>query len=137
VPQLSDLKETSLYVDDLARAKRFYAEVLGLEMLVSDERLCAFNVAGRHVLLLFLRGASNQPMQLPGGTIPPHDASGQIHVGFSIDRDQLAAWEARLDAAGVEIISRVAWPRGGQSIYFRDPDQHLLELLTPGVWTIY
>ena len=137
MPQLSDLKETSLYVDDLERARRFYTNILGLEILVSDERLCALNVAGRHVLLLFLRGASNHEMHLPGGMIPPHDSSGRIHVGFSIDRDQLPAWEECLEAAGVEIIGRVAWPRGGESIYFRDPDDHLLELLTPGVWTIY
>ena len=137
MPQLNDLKETSLYVDDLKRACRFYTETLGLKILVSDERLCALDVAERHVLLLFLRGASNHEMQSPGGMIPPHDSSGQIHIGFSIDRDQLPAWEASLEAAGVEIISRVSWPRGGESIYFRDPDNHLLELLTPGVWAIY
>jgi len=31
----------------------------------------------------------------------------------------------------------VDWPRGGRSLYFRDPDQHLLELITPGCWSIY
>lgn len=137
MPQFSDLKETSLYVDDLERAQRFYTDILGLEILVSDERLCALDIAGRHVLLLFLRGASNQEMHLPGGMIPGHDSAGQIHAGFSIDRDQLPAWEAHLESAGVEIISRVSWPRGGESIYFRDPDNHLLELLTPGVWATY
>lgn len=137
MPRLNDLKETALYVDDLPRAHRFYTEVLGLEPLFSDERLCALNVAGRHVLLLFLRGASNHDMQLPGGVIPGHDASGDIHVGFSIDWEELPMWETKFEAAGVAIESRVQWPRGGKSIYFRDPDNHLLELLTPGVWTIY
>ena len=137
MPQLNDLKETSLYVADLPRAQRFYVDILGLEVLFSDERLCALNVAGLHVLLLFVRGASNSDTQIPGGTIPAHDGSGQIHAGFSIDRSQLPAWEGRLASAGVDIVSRVSWPRGGESIYFRDPDDHLLELLTPGVWTIY
>src|SRR5262245_63325638 len=29
------------------------------------------------------------------------------------------------------------WPRGGTSLYFRDPDDHLVELATPGLWSIY
>ncbi len=137
MPQLTDLKETSLYVDDLERARSFYVDILGLEVLWSDERLCALDIAGRHVLLLFLRGASNEEIQLPGGVIPAHDGSGPIHAGFAVDREDLPAWESHLQTASVEIVSRVSWPRSGQSIYFRDPDGHLLELLTPGVWTIY
>jgi catechol 2,3-dioxygenase-like lactoylglutathione lyase family enzyme len=27
--------------------------------------------------------------------------------------------------------------RGGQSIYFRDPDDLLVELATPGIWEAY
>jgi len=26
---------------------------------------------------------------------------------------------------------------GGEALYFRDPDGHLLEVVTPGVWNIY
>jgi hypothetical protein len=37
----------------------------------------------------------------------------------------------------VSIESVVTWPRGGTSLYFRDPNDHLLELITPGVWSIY
>ncbi|HEX5778765.1 MAG TPA: glyoxalase, partial [Xanthobacteraceae bacterium] len=38
---------------------------------------------------------------------------------------------------GIELESRVDWPRGGKSIYFRDPDGHLLEFATPGLWANY
>ena len=31
--------------------------------------------------------------------------------------------------------SVVVWEAGGRSLYFRDPDGHLLELATPGVWS--
>jgi catechol 2,3-dioxygenase-like lactoylglutathione lyase family enzyme len=58
-------------------------------------------------------------------------------MAFSIAADALAEWEARLSEAGVAIESRVKWPRGGESIYFRDPDGHVLELATPGLWPGY
>lgn len=110
---------------------------MGLTPLVEDTRFCAFDVAARHVLLLFIRGVSDQETQLPGGTIPPHDGTGPVHVGFAVDTPELPEWESHLVAHGVAILSRVSWPRGGRSVYFRDPDEHLLELLTPGVWTTY
>jgi len=31
----------------------------------------------------------------------------------------------------------VKWPRGGTSLYFRDPAGHLVELATPGLWSTY
>jgi catechol 2,3-dioxygenase-like lactoylglutathione lyase family enzyme len=135
--KLQDVKETALYVDDLPRAQRFYQDVLQLAPLVADARFCALDVNGRHVLLLFERGASLKDTHLPGGIIPPHDGAGPVHIGFSVDAVEMPEWQRRLRAHGVEILSDVKWPRGGYSIYFRDPDGHLLELLTPGVWTTY
>ncbi len=32
---------------------------------------------------------------------------------------------------------RLTWPGGARSLYFRDPDAHLVELITPGFWSIY
>jgi catechol 2,3-dioxygenase-like lactoylglutathione lyase family enzyme len=134
---LGRVLETALYVDDLGRAAAFYADVLGLERLHADDRLQAFAVGGSSVLLLFRRGASLQTVRLPGGTIPPHDGNGPLHVAFAVAADELAAWEERLREHGVPIEGRTDWPRGGRSIYFRDPDGHLLELATPGLWSIY
>jgi len=110
---------------------------MGLRTLVEDARFCAFDVAAKHVLLLFVRGASLTDTHLPGGMIPPHDGAGPMHAAFSVDSQELPGWETHLRAHEIEILSRVSWPRGGQSIYFRDPDGHLLELLTPGVWATY
>ena len=137
MPKLSGVLETALYVDDLGRARAFYEEVLGLAALTSDSRFLAFDVGGRSVLLLFLRGSTLKPLHLPGGTIPPHDGSGPIHMALAITTAELPAWEKRLGEHNVAIEGRTDWPRGGKSIYFRDPDNHLLELVTPGVWAIY
>ena len=76
-------------------------------------------------------------MTLPGGSIPPHDGSGPMHFAFAIAADSLAAWRARLAEAGVEIESEMVWPRGAVSLYFREPDGHLVELATPGLWANY
>lgn len=129
--------ETALYVDDLERAKQFYLQVLQFPLLVADDRLCALAVAEKQVLLIFRRGASLAPMPFSGGVIPAHDGSGPVHVAFSISAAELPAWEQRLADHGIPIESKVTWERGGQSLYFRDPDGHVLELATPGIWAIY
>ena len=74
---------------------------------------------------------------MPGGTIPPHDGSGALHVAFAISAAELPRWEEHLRAHDIGIEGRTAWRRGGTSNYFRDPDGPLLELATPGLWTIY
>jgi len=37
----------------------------------------------------------------------------------------------------VAIEGRSHWPQGAESLYFRDPDGHLLEVVTPGIWPNY
>jgi catechol 2,3-dioxygenase-like lactoylglutathione lyase family enzyme len=126
-----------LHVDDLERAARFYEDVFEFKRMAGDERFCAFSVADRDVLLLFRKGGSLEPMPTPGGAIPPHGGSGQLHVAFAIPASAEADWRRRLEERGIVIESTVDWPRGGRSLYFRDPDGHLLELITPGCWPIY
>lgn len=137
MPKLNGVIETALYVDDLARALSFYRGTLGLNLINDDARFAAFDVGGRSVLLLFHRGATLETVHLPGGTIPPHDGHGPLHVAFAVSAGELAEWERRLTEQGVAIEASTAWPKGGRSIYFRDPDNHLLELVSPGVWAIY
>lgn len=136
-PPLAGVLETALYVDDMARARGFYETALGLRPMFTDERLTAYPVGGRSALLVFLRGSTTETVHLPGGTIPPHDGHGPLHCALSVAAADLTAWEARLAAAGVAIEGRTEWPRGSVSIYFRDPDGHLLELATPGLWPVW
>jgi len=137
MPTLTGVLETSLYVDDLDRSSRFYEELFALSPMLGDDRLRAYGIAGRSVLLLFKRGASNRVTQLPFGTLGPHDGHGPLHFAFSIPEDELAAWEEHLSLHKIVIENRIHWPRGGTSLYFRDPDNHLVELATPGIWPIY
>jgi catechol 2,3-dioxygenase-like lactoylglutathione lyase family enzyme len=134
---VTGLLEAALYVADLDRAAGFYGRLFGWRLLLADERMRALDIAGRHVLLLFRAGASARPNPVPGGTVPPHDARGRIHLALAIPGDALAAWEARLAALDVAVEGRVEAERGGTSLYFRDPDGHLVELATPGLWPTY
>ncbi len=134
MPRTLGVFETALYVADLRRSVDFYQQVFGFQMLERNERFCALEVPGRQVLLLFQHGGSTEPVPLPFGVIPPHDGAGQLHLAFSVSGADLSAWEAHLQQRGVSVESRVEWPRGGTSLYFRDPDRHLVELATPGLW---
>jgi catechol 2,3-dioxygenase-like lactoylglutathione lyase family enzyme len=134
VPRLSGLLETSLYVEDLVASRAFYERLFGFEPYLADTRMVALGVPGGGVLLLFRRGASTAPSETPFGTIPGHDGTGHLHLAFAIPRGELAAWEAHLAAQGIEVESRVTWQRGGTSLYFRDPDGHVVEVATPGLW---
>jgi len=134
MPRLSHILETSLYVDDLARSRAFYERVLGSEIFLQDSRMVALGVPGGGVLLLFMRGASLDGAATPAGKIPGHDGAGDLHLAFAIPVGELSAWEAHLSAQAIDIESRITWPRGGTSLYFRDPDGHLVELATPGLW---
>jgi catechol 2,3-dioxygenase-like lactoylglutathione lyase family enzyme len=137
IPSVNRILETGLYVGDVARSMGFYQRLFGFEKIVSDERFCALAVADAQVLLLFLRGGTLLPLVVEGGVIPPHDGAGEMHFAFGIDASELDPWTARLAEFGIPIESRVTWPRGGVSLYFRDPDAHLVELVTPGIWPIY
>jgi catechol 2,3-dioxygenase-like lactoylglutathione lyase family enzyme len=137
MPTIGRVLETSLYVDQLDRAVDFYERIFGFDKLLFDDRFCAFDISGQQVLLLFVRGKTTTPVSIPGGVIPPHDGHGQLHVAFTMEAADEDAWTERLRASGVAIESRVEWPRGGHSLYFRDPDGNLLELVSPGCWKIY
>jgi len=135
--RINGIVETCLYSNNLPRSVRFYREKLGLRLLESSERFAVFSVADKQVLLIFLTGGTTGPIPTPGGLIPPHDAAGTLHFAFAISTKDFSAWEQHLVAQGIAIESKVDWPAGGKSLYFRDPDDHLVELVTPGIWAVY
>jgi catechol 2,3-dioxygenase-like lactoylglutathione lyase family enzyme len=153
MPRVTGVLETCISVADVERSARFYERLFGFQRMASDDRLCAFavgecgvtdtasprsqEITGRDVLILFRQGGTTEPVALPGGVIPPHDGGGQSHFALAIPAEDLEAWEKRLTEAGIALESRVRWERGGESLYFRDPDGHLVELATPGIWPIY
>ena len=132
-PRVNGILETSLYVKSVPESVAFYKRIFGFELLQPSQeqlaeftRLAALGAGDRHILLLFRRGGTRDT-----------DARGRIHVAFGISRESLNEWENWLQFQQIVIEQHVVWEYGGESLYFRDPDGHLLEVASPGIWPTY
>jgi catechol 2,3-dioxygenase-like lactoylglutathione lyase family enzyme len=130
-PKTDGILESSLYVSDVPCTVRFYEETFGFRVIKEfGERGCAMQAGAHQVLLLFKKGTSR-------GMQTPHDGDGELHLAFAIAPAELAKWESWLETRGIVVEEKRTWELGGWSLYFRDPDRHLIELATPGTWPIY
>ena len=133
-PAIEGVLETALYARDLMKTAAFYRDLFQFKTLVNLPRLVAFEIGGRSVLLIFQFGATEDDVVDGRGKIPGHDGQGRLHLAFSIATGDLDAWRTRLGERRIEIEGEYRWPRGGVSLYLRDPDGALVELATPGLW---
>lgn len=127
--------ETALYAEDLDAAEAFYRDVLGLERLsrVGDRHV--FFRCGEGVLLIFNPAETATPpapdAKLP---VPPHGMRGEGHVCFRATEEEIDRWKQHLAEHGVALESEFEWPKGGRSIYFRDPSGNSIEFANPKIW---
>src|SRR5438876_10175751 len=103
MPHVRRILETCINVESVPLARDWYQRVFDFEILQTDDRFCAFNVGSQDVLLLFKIGESKQPVQLPGGIIPPHNTEGATHLAFGIPEDELKDWLTRLKELSIDI----------------------------------
>jgi catechol 2,3-dioxygenase-like lactoylglutathione lyase family enzyme len=135
VPRLSGVLETAVYVDDLDKAERFYAGVLGLPKIFTQPgRLLAFRSHESILLVFDPAQTEREQIMVNGGMVPLHGTHGAGHVAFRVRENEIAPWRRHLHSSGVKIESEVTWPSGARSIYFRDPAGNSLELATPNMW---
>jgi catechol 2,3-dioxygenase-like lactoylglutathione lyase family enzyme len=128
--EIEGIVETGIYADDLTAAESFYRDVLGLPVIGREPgRHVFFRVGTRNVLLIF-----DPKTTMKGDHLPAHGATGPGHFALGVPAGSLDAWRKRLAEHGVLIEKEVQWPRGGHSLYFRDPAGNAVELLTPGLW---
>ena len=96
--------ETSLYVDDLDAAGRFYHEVLGLEVRGRHPGRHVFFRCGGGLLLVFAPEATTGTTTVVDGTpIPLHGADGSGHVAFAQHRTNASCVSSRASVGSRDI----------------------------------
>lgn len=110
------IQHLNLRVDDLARARAFYAEVLGFRVAFAKGDTVWLDAGGDLLGLSEIRGAAPT-------------AHGAEHFGFIVEaRGDVDRWVEQLAGHGVAPEKGPYDRSDGRSVYFRDPDGHLLEI---------
>lgn len=118
-------------VADLARAERFYTDVLGMSvtMRLPDQVLLRYGDGG---CALFLKAD-----RVPGAREQIADPLGKSHHAFEVSWDDYRTAQATFAERGIPHHAPIDWG-DHECLYFLDPDGNLLELVgyrepTPGV----
>lgn len=122
------IKETCIYISDIRACRRFYHDLLLLEIHQENEHHIFFR-AGSDMLLCFLHGTTDNQEKLPS-----HFATGEIHFAFEVSHDEYELWKSKVLRSGIIIEHETDWKNNSKSFYFRDPDRNCVEILSPGLW---
>lgn len=115
--KVTGIDHVVLHVKDLARSKKFYIGLLGMEV-EHESSWQLFLKCGNQGVALF---ETEDRAKIHGG-------SEMNHMALRLKSGEYQKVKAVLEEAGCEVSGR----RGdSHCIYFSDPDGHRLQLLTP------
>ena len=124
------IKETCLYVRELEKIRKFYAEILELPIINYEPEKHIFFRLGSSVLLCFNPEDSRHKVSPPG-----HYGGGKQHVAFEVPMADYEDAKAEIIAKGIKVIDEVEWKGKVKSFYFEDPEQNVLEIVPDkGIW---
>ena len=133
-PPIRGVLEAALYAGDLEAAEAFYADLMGMEIVLRSPPRHVFFRAGSTVLLVFNPEETAKPAGNTQMPVPSHGAIGPGHVCFAASRDEIAQWRATFVGAGIAIDAEFDWPNGARSLYVRDPAGNSVEFAEPKLW---
>ena len=138
---MTDLKtprgilETIVYSRDLAAAREFYEQIIGLIVVAYEPERHLMLRVGRSMLLIFHPDDSRtKEISVRGSMIPQHGCDGCSHFAFEIAEEQFVEIKQNLTRHGIPIESEIRWPSGGHSLYCRDPANNSVEFATATLW---
>jgi catechol 2,3-dioxygenase-like lactoylglutathione lyase family enzyme len=121
---LNRVDAITLFVEDLERARQFYRDVLGLQLMFEDDDSAVFELENTIVNLLDVRAAREL---VEPGTVASPEAGSRFQLTIPVD-DADAACE-QLVARGVKLLNGpIDRPWGVRTAAFADPAGHLWEL---------
>jgi catechol 2,3-dioxygenase-like lactoylglutathione lyase family enzyme len=128
--------ETCIYSTGLNIMKDFYVSRLGLDLVSEEEGRHVFLKAGKSMLLIFnpenTMVSTNSIFPAHGAITPP----SSIHFALEIEQVDYEAAKNVLIQNKIPIEKEMRWGSGGKSIYFRDPVNNLVEIVTKGQWPV-
>ena len=127
--EILKIKETCLYIHDLEKAKHFFSDKLGLEIIHYLPEKHIFFRAGASVLLCF-NPADSKLKETP----PPHFAEGNQHFAFEVSVEDYGRVKNKILELDIEITDTVIWKSGQESFYFNGPEGNVLEIVPTGIW---
>lgn len=114
----------TLFVENLAAAKRFYSDVFQLPVFFEDDNSTVFKFGDTLVNLL---EASEAPALVAPATVATPDAG--VRFQFTLGVDDVDAWVDELKSRGVELLNGpMDRPWGIRTASFRDPGGHIWEV---------
>ena len=114
----------TLFVEDLAAARRFYGEAFGLPVHYEDDASVVFNFGNTLINLL---STSAAPELIEPAAVAPRDAGSRMQLTITVD--DVDALCAQLTARGVELLNGpMDRPWGVRTASFRDPAGHIWEI---------
>ena len=114
----------TLFVEDLAAAKKFYSEAFGLPVVFETEDSAVFRFGATLVNLLMM---SQAPGLVDPAKVAAKDAG--VRFQFTIEVADVDAMCAELKRRGVELLNGpMDRPWGIRTASFRDPGGHIWEI---------